>query len=207
MLEGPSICHHFLLGDFPNVPTSKYWVSWQHEFCLWRHHGAGGAWRVASFEPNSHSCHGSLKDALTSLTSFLWSSFPGTADSSIHHSGVSHLSAFHGTHRPNSKTAGSRGIFSPSSSKVCSEPLRKEATIGFSSAGSSKSEPPPLDPSSLSCDLGLVEWLGAGCSLNWTWWCLFFLSLSTRSLVIFTFRSSSWLGTVPSATQPLYFLL
>ena len=143
-------------------------------FCLQRHGGAGGVWRVASLEPNSCSCCGSLKDALTSLASFLWSSFPGTADSSIHYSGVSHLSAFHGTHRLKSKTVGSGRVFLPSSSKVSSDPLRKEATVGFSSSGSSKSEPPPLDPSSLSCVLGLVEWLGAGCSSNWTWQCLFF---------------------------------
>ena len=112
---------------------------------------------MASFEPNSHNCRGSLKDALTSLASFLWSSFPGTAHSSIHHSRVSHLSAFHRTHRPNSKTTGSRGIFSPSSFKVSSDPLRKEATVGFSYGSSSKSEPLPLGPSSLSSVLGSVQ--------------------------------------------------
>ena len=67
-------------------------------FCLQRHGGAGGAWRVASFESNSCNHHGSLKDALTSQASFLESSFPGTANSSVHHSGVLHLSTFHGTH-------------------------------------------------------------------------------------------------------------
>ena len=70
---------------------------------LWRHGGAGRAWRVASLESNSHDCCGSLKDTLTSLASFLASSFPGTANSSLHQSGVSHLSAFHGTHRPKSR--------------------------------------------------------------------------------------------------------
>ena len=173
MLEGPYICHHFFPGDLPNVPTCNNWVSWGINFCLQRHGSAGGAWRVATFEPNSCNCHGSPKDALTSLASFLKSSFPGTVDSLVHHSGVSHLSTFLGTHWPKSKTAGSRGIFSPSSSKVSSNPLRKEATIGFSSGGSSKSEPLPLDPS-LGCVLGLVEQLGAGCFSNWTWQCLFF---------------------------------
>ena len=131
-------------------------------FCLQWHGSAGGAWRVASFEPNSYNCRGSLKDAHTSLASFLESSFPGTANSPVHHSGVSHLSACHGTHRLNSKTAGSGGIFLPSSSKVSGNPLRKEATVSFSSSGSYKSEPLPLDPSSPSCVLGSAEWLGAG---------------------------------------------
>ena len=141
---------------------------------LQRHGSAGGAWRVASLEPSSCNCHGSLKDALTSLASFLASSFPSTADSSIHQSGVSHLSAFHGTHRLKSRIVGSGGIFLPSSSKVSGDPCRKEATISFSSGSSSKSEPPPLDPSSPSGVLGLADWLGAGSSANLTWWHLFF---------------------------------
>ena len=145
-------------------------------FCLQRHGSAGGAWMVASFEPNSCNHCGSPKDALTSLASFLWSSFPGTANSSIHHSGVSHLSAFHGTHRLNSKTMGSGDVFLPSSSKVSSDPLRKEATVGLSSGSSSKSEPLPLDPSSLGCVWGLAEWLEADCSSNQTWWHVFFCS-------------------------------
>ena len=99
---------------------------------------------------------------------------PGTADSSIHQSGVSHLSAFHGTHRLKSKIAGSRGIFLPSSSEVSGNPCRKEATISFSSGSSSKSEPLPLDPSSPGCVLGSADWLGAGSSANQTWWHLFF---------------------------------
>ena len=103
-------------------------------FCLQRHGGAGGAWRVASLEPNSCNHHGSLKDALTSLAGFLASSFPGTANSSIHHSGVSHLSAFHRTHRLKSKIVGSRGVFLPSSSEVSSNPCRKEATVSLALA-------------------------------------------------------------------------
>ena len=103
---------------------------------------------MASFEPNSCNHHGSPKDALTFLASCLAPSFPGTANSSIHHSGVSHLSALHGTHRLKSKIVGPRGIFSPSSSEVSSNPCRKEATVSFSSGGSFKSEPLPSDPSS-----------------------------------------------------------
>ena len=122
---------------------------------LWRHGSAGGAWRVASLESNSHNCHGSQKDALTSLASFLVSSFPGTANSSLHQSGVSHLSAFHGTHRPKSRTLDSRGVFSPSLSEVSGNPCRKEATVGFNSSGSSKSEPPSLDPFSTQWHLGV----------------------------------------------------
>ena len=102
---------------------------------LQRHGSAGGAWRVASLKSNSCNCCGSLKDALTSLASFLVSSFPGTADSSPHQSGVSHMSAFHETHRAKSIILGSGGIFSPSLSKVSGDPCRKEATVGFSSGG------------------------------------------------------------------------
>ena len=141
---------------------------------LWRHGSAGGAWRVAFLESSSHNCHGSMKNALASLASLLASSFPGTADSSLHQSGVSHLSAYHGTHRLKSRTAGSRGIFSPSSSKVSGNPHRKEATVGFSSGSSSKSEPLPSDSSSPSGVLGSADWLGAGSSANLTWQHLLF---------------------------------
>ena len=129
---------------------------------------------MASLESSSHNCHGSPKDTLTSLASFLASSFLATADSSLHQSGVSHLSAFHGTHRLKSRIVGSKGIFLPSSSKVSGNPHRKEATIGFSSSSSSKSEPLPLDPSSPSGVLGSADWLGTGSSANLTWWCLLF---------------------------------
>ena len=174
MLEGPCICHHLFPGDLPNVPACKYRVSWGHKLLSVK------VWQ----------CRGSLESNLlwTQFLQLPWESkgcphlsgqlpvviFPGTVDSSIHHSGVPHLSTFHRTHWPKSKTAGSGGIFSPSSSKVSSNPLRKKATINFSSGGSSKSEPLPLDPSSPGCVLGLVEWLGAGSSANWTWWHLFF---------------------------------
>ena len=136
----------------------------------------GGAWRVASLTPNSCICCGSPKDAHTSLASFLQSSIPGTVDNSVHHSGVLHLSAFHGTHWLNSKTVGSGGILLPSSSEVSSNPLRKEATASFSSSGSSKSESLPLVPSSPGPVFRSVGWLGAGWSSNCTWQHLLFCS-------------------------------
>ena len=141
---------------------------------LWRQGGAGGAWRVASLVSNSHSRCGSRKDALTSLASFLTSMFPGTANSSSHQSGVSHLSAFHWAQRLRSIISGSGGIFSPSSSEVSGDPHRKEATVGFSSGSSPKSEPLPWDPSLPGGILRLADWLGAGSSANLTWWCLLF---------------------------------
>ena len=143
-------------------------------FFLWRHGSAGGVWRVASLESNSRICCGSVKDALTSLASLLTSSFPSTANSSSHQSRVSHLSDFHEIHWLKSAISGSGGIFSPSSSKVPGDPHRKEATIGFSSGGSSKSEPLPWDPSLPSGILGLADWLGTGLSTNLTWWHLLF---------------------------------
>ena len=175
MLEGPCICYHFLLGYLPDVSTCKNGIRWGINFCLWRHGGTGGPWRVDS--PGSNSCnhHGSPKDVLTSLDSFLVSSFSGTADSSLHQSRVSHLSASQETHRLESEIASSGGVFLPSLSKVSSDPHRKEATIGFSSGHSSKSEPLPSDPSSpcgvlgLADVLGSVDWLGAGSSANLTW--------------------------------------
>ena len=136
---------------------------------LCRHGGAGQAWRVASLESNSCNHHGGLKDALTSPASFLVSSFPGTADSSAHHSGISHLSTLHGTHWPKSEIACSSGIFSPSPSEVSGDPHRKEATIGFSSGSSSKSEPPPSDLSPPGGVLGSVDWLVVASSSNLTW--------------------------------------
>ena len=112
-------------------------------FFLWRHGSAGGAWRVASLESNSCIHCGSVKDALTSLANLLTSSFPGPANSSSHQSRISHLSDIHETHQPKSATLGSGGIFLPSLSEVPGDPRRKETSIGFSSGGSSKSEPLP----------------------------------------------------------------
>ena len=143
-------------------------------FFLWRHGSAGGAWRVASLESNSHNHLGSAKDALTSLASLLASSFPSTANSSSHQSGVLHFSDFHGTHWLKSIISDSGGVFSPSSSEVSGDPRRKEATVGFSSGSSSKSEPPPWDPSSPSGILGSADWLAAGSSANLTWQHLLF---------------------------------
>ena len=175
-------------------------------FCLWRHGSAGGAWRVASFEPNSHNCHGSPKDALTSLASFLESSFPGTADSSIHRSGILHLSTFYGTHWLNSTTGGSGDVSLPSSSEVFSDPLRKEATVGFSSSGSSRSEPLPLDPCSLGSVLGVGRAAWGRLILKPDFVALLLLALSTLSSVIPALGSGPWLWVGPSMAQPLYFL-
>ena len=155
LLEGPGICHHFSMGISLMSPHAKIELAGGINFHLQRHGSAGGAWRAASLEPNSHNCHGSPKDALTSLASFLASSFPGTADSSIYHSGVSHLSTFHGTHRPKSKIAGSRGIFSPLSSEVSGDLCRKEATI------SSVLAVPPSQSLCLQIPLHLV--------VSWGW--------------------------------------
>ena len=109
---------------------------------------------MASLTPSSCIHHGSPKDPHTSLASFLQSSTPGTVDSSVHHSGVLHLSALHGTHQLNSKTVGSRGIFLPSSLEVSGNPLSKEATAGFSSGSFSKSEPSLVDLFSLGSFFG-----------------------------------------------------
>ena len=143
-------------------------------FFLQRHSGTGGAWRVASLESNSCFCCGSMKDTLTSLAYLLVSSFPSTADSSSHQSGVLHLSDFHGTHLPKSIMLGSGGVSLPSLSEVSGDSCRKEATVGFSSSGSSKSEPPPSDPSSPCGTSGLVDWLAASLSANLTWQHLLF---------------------------------
>ena len=122
----------------------------------------GGAWRVASLIPNSCIHCGSPKEACPSLASFLQSSIPGTVNNLVHQSRVSHFSTFHGTHWLNSKTAGSRGILSPSSLEVSSDPLRKEASASFSSGGSSKSEPSLVAPSSLGPVFRSAGWLGQG---------------------------------------------
>ena len=126
--------------------------------------------------PASSSCNycGSLKDALTCLASFLVLTSPGTVDSSIHQLGVLHLSTFHWTHSAKSKTVGSSGIFSPSLSTVSGDPHRKEATAGFSSGSSPKSESPPSDPSSPNGISKSADQLGAGLSTQLTWQCLFF---------------------------------
>ena len=86
------------------------------------------------------------------------------------------LLSLHGTHWLNSKTMGSRGVTLPSSSEVSGNPLRKDATTGPSSGGSSRSEPLPVAPSSLDPVFGPVGQLGAGGSSNCTWWHLLFCS-------------------------------
>ena len=142
--------------------------------CQQRHGRAGGAWRVALPVSSSCNCRGSLKDALTCLASFLVLSSPGTVDSSIHQLGVLHLSAFHWTHSAKSNTVSSGAVFLPSLSDVSGDPCRKEATAGFSSGSSPKSESPPSDPSSPDGISRLVDWLGASSSAKLTWWHLFF---------------------------------
>ena len=74
---------------------------------LLRHGSEGGAWRVASLKSNSRNHCGSTKDALTSLASFLVSSFPGTANSSSHQFGVKVLKG--GAHHGIPKDHGTQG--------------------------------------------------------------------------------------------------
>ena len=138
--------------------------------CQWRHGRAGGAWRVALLAYSSPNHHGSPKDTLTCLASFLVLSSPGTTDSSIHQLGVSHFPAFHWTHSAKSRTAGSGSISPPSSSDVSSDPHRKQATVATNSGSPPKSASPPLGPSSPYGVSGLVGWL--------TWQCPLFLPLS-----------------------------
>ena len=145
---------------------------------------------MASLVPNSCILCGSLKDVHTSLASFLLLSLPGTVDSLGHHSRVSHLSAFHGTHQLISMTEGSGDVSSSLSSEVFGNPLKKEATIGFSSSGSSKSEPLPLDPCPLNSVLGSAVWLGTGRSSKLHLVAPLLSPLSTWSLAVPALRSS-----------------
>ena len=57
---------------------------------------------------------------------------------------------------------GSRGIPSPSSLEVSSNPLKKDATTSPSSSGSSRSEPLAVAPSSPDPDFGPEGQLGVG---------------------------------------------
>ena len=122
----------------------------------------GGAWRSASFIPNSLIHCGSWNKAHASLASFLWSPISGTANNSAHQLGVLHLSALHWTHSLNSVTVDSGGILLPLSSEVPGDPLKKDATSCPSSGGPSKSEPLVVVASSLYSILGPEWWLGAG---------------------------------------------
>ena len=152
-----------------------------------------GEWPSSLLIPAS--AVGVPKDACTSLPSFLQSSIPGIVNSLVHHSRVLHLSAFHGTHWLNSKTAGSGGVLSPSSLEVSGDPLRKEATAGFSSGSSSKSESLPLVPSSPGPVFRSVGQLGAGWSSNRTWQHLLFCSSLLhpwQSLLLDLALSSEW---------------
>ena len=176
MLEGPGICYCFLLGDFSNVPAGIDGFGRWHKLLLMKAWWHRGAWRLASSICNSLILCRSRNKACTSLASLFWSSTSGTADNSAHQLGVSHLSAFHSTHWLNSVTVGSRGILSSSSSEVPVDPLKKDATSGPSSSGSSRSEPSAAAASSLDSVLGLEGQLGAGCSSNCTWQSLFFCS-------------------------------
>ena len=146
---------------------------------------------------SSCSCHGSLKDALTCLASFLVLSSPGTVDSSIHQLEVLHLSAFHWTHSAKSKTVGYGGVFLPSLSNVSGDPHRKEATAGFSSGGSPKSESLPLDPSSPVGISGSADQLGASSSAKTNLAVSFLPPFSFRPLAIPAPQSHPQLWTCP----------
>ena len=121
---------------------------------------------MAPFIPNSFIHCGSQNETHTSLASFLWSPVSGTTNNSAHQQGVSQLSALHGTPWLNMVTMGSRGILLPLYLEVPGDPLKKDATSGPSSGGSSKSEPSVAVASSPHSILWSEGWLGAGGSLN-----------------------------------------
>ena len=96
----------------------------------WRHGGAGGAWNGASSGSSSCICLGSLNEALTSQANLPMSS-SRTVDNSTHHSGTSHLSAFHCTHLVGWDMGGSGNISSFSSSGISDDFCKKEATSAW----------------------------------------------------------------------------
>ena len=85
-----------------------------------------------------------------------------TVDSSTHQSGTSHLSAFHCTHSAGWDTGSSGDISSLSSSVILDGPCKKEATLAWSSGGSTKSVSVPSDPiplEGISADQPAAGWL------------------------------------------------
>ena len=162
-------------------------MSWQTKadtmggmnLCQWRHGGAGGTWNGASLGSNSCMHFGSLNKALTCRANFSMSS-TGTVDTSAHHSGTSHFSAFHHTHLAGWDTGSSSDISLLSSSVILDDPCKKEAMSAWSCGGSPKSESVPSDPiplEGISADRPAVGWLQKLASH-----CLFLLLLSGPQL-------------------------
>ena len=118
-------------------------------------------WNGASLGSNSCMRFRSLNEALTCQANFSMSS-TGTVDSSAHHSGTSHFSAFHCTHLAGWDMGGSSDISSLSSSVILDNPYKKEAMWAWSCGGSPKSESALLDPILLEgilADRPAVGWL------------------------------------------------
>ena len=103
-----------------------------------------------------------------------------TVDSSVHHSGTSHFSAFHHTHLAGWDMGSSGDISLLSSSVVSDDPCKKEAMLAWSCGGSPKSESVPSDLvllEGISADRPAVGWLQKLASC-----CLFLLLLSGPQL-------------------------
>ena len=155
----------------------------------WRHGRARGAWNGASLGSNSCMCFGSLNEALTCWANFSMSS-TGIVDSFAHHSGTSHLSAFHRTHSAGWDMGGSSDISLLSSSVVSDDPCKKEATSAWSCGGSPKSESAPSDPillEGISADRPAVGWLQKLASCH-----LFLLLLSGPQLSLHFCPGPEW---------------
>ena len=135
ILKGMGIGYCLLPPYLSDILTSKDSI-WK--LLLRMHSGAGGAWQwyFASF--TSLALLGWPNKACTFCANLLQLGTPGTANNSLHQSGVLIVSAFHVTHLQNSPNGSSGG--GPSSSKLSTDPLRKEVTPGSNSGSSPRSE-------------------------------------------------------------------
>ena len=152
ILKGMSVCYGLLSLYFSYIPASKNSVGRQLESASTEAWWGRGVWQwylisfvllaLLGWLNEAHTCHANVLQLGTS----------SNANSSLHQSGVSAVSAFQFTHSLSSPMGGSRG--GPSSSELSTSPVRKEVTPGSNSGSSPRSESlgvgSPLSDSGLS---------------------------------------------------------
>ena len=175
VLEGMGVCYHLLPLYLSDIPTSKDSI-WRQLETLRRHGGAGGAWQWSFVFFTSLAFLGWLNKACIFCASLLQLGTPGTANNSLHQSGVSVVSAFHVTHLQSSHTGSSGG--GPSSSELSTDPLRKEVTPSFNSGSFPNSKSSAVASTSPDSGLSQGGWQGAELLVNHTWQCLLLHSVA-----------------------------
>ena len=166
VLEGIGICYGLLPPYLSDIPTSEDSIWRQLESLSMEEQWGGGCFAMVPYLLCLPGPLGVTEKARIFHASLLQLGIPGTANNSLHQSGVSVILAFHVTHSQSSHTGSSGG--GPYSSEFSIDPLRKEVTPSSNSGSSPNSNPLAVTSPSLDSGLSQDGWQGAGLSVNCT---------------------------------------